>query len=379
MPIPPLPFLNFLSGAVALDNVPVLFDDASDGWFRYGDLREAIKKIAAFLLSPSQDEKRNLVLGILPRTVNSVVCYLSAAACGHALLLLDPDSKRPDLFIQAYEPDWIILPSPLKPGEMYIPVDWPLPDLFLWRRVIATKNDIHPDLFLLLLPPGPSDSVKTVRLSYKNITHNTLASVDALGLGPADRGLLIMPISYSFGLSLIHMLLTVGGSLLLSEMDAKNRLLWNMVQKREATLFAGVPFHYEYITRAGLENLHVPRLKTFMQAGGRMPVERVQEMLRQVTDRNGALFVLYGQTEASPRIAFLALHETPEKIGSLGRVIKDGQILCEEGRMLYRGPNVMMGYAHSRDDLALGDTQKGELIIPEQGKIDEEGFVYVEY
>jgi acyl-CoA synthetase (AMP-forming)/AMP-acid ligase II len=376
---PPLPFLNFLSGAVALDNVPVLFDDASDGWFRYGDLRETIKKLSPFLQSTSPLRQRELILGILPRTISSVAAYLTAASLGHALLLVDPDAKRPDLFIEAYEPEWIILPTPIKPGDAYLPVDWPVPDLFLWKRVIESKHDIHPDLFLLLLPPGPPDSVKTVRLSYTNILHNTLASLEAMKLSPQDRGILIMPLSYSFGLSIVHMILTVGGSLLLSEMDVKNRLLWNMAQKREVTLFAGIPFHYEYIVRAGLDNLHVPRLKTFLQAGGRMPLERTQEMLRQINERNGAFFVLYGQTEASPRITYLPLHEFPDKIGSLGKLIKDGHMTFQERLMIYHGPNVMMGYAHKREDLGFGDKQNGELIIPEQGKIDEEGFIYIEY
>lgn len=375
---PPLPFLNFLSGAVALDNVPVLFDDKSDSWFRYGELRETIRTLLPYWQTPAAaPPTRGLVMAVLPRTINGVLAYLSAIASHHAMLLVDPDTTRPDLFVESYEPDWVVLPTALKPGDAYVPVEWPLPDLYLWRRSTPSHHALHPDLFLLLLPPGPPDSIKTVRLSYHNITHNTLASLEALMLEPSERALLIMPLSYSFGLSILHMMLTIGGSILLSENDIKNRTLWMTMQKRDVTLFAGVPFHFEYIARAGLENLRVPRLKTFLQAGGRMPQERTQDMLRQIMARNGTFHLLYGVTEASPRIASLPLHTTvPDKIGSLGTLLKDGHIRFEQGQMIYTGPNVMMGYAERRADLAEADTQQSELHLKGQGWIDADGFLY---
>ncbi|MGE4352042.1 MAG: AMP-binding protein [Bdellovibrionales bacterium] len=375
---PPLPFLDFLSGAVALDNVPALFDDQSDRWFRYGDLREKIKTLKPFLQAPTQPPARGLVLALLPRTIEGVCAYLSAAVAGHAILLIDPGAARPDLFIDSYEPDWVIVPGSMKPGSAYIPVDAPLTNLSLWRRTLPPRHDLHPDLFLLLRPPGPTDSVKTVRLTYANLRHNTLATLDALGLAPETRALLVMPLSYSFGLSILHLMLSIGGGIVLSEIDMKNPALWMNVQKREATLFAGVPFHYEYLARAKIENLHVPRLKTFLQAGGKMPTERTQEILRQVMQRNGQFFVLYGVTEASPRIACLPLHEVPDKIGSAGRLLKEGKIIAGPRRMTYQGPNVMMGYATSRADLALGDLQQGSFELAEQGHVDADGYLYLE-
>jgi len=376
MPVPQLPFLNFLSGGVALDPAPALCDDKSEGWLRYGALRDAIKSILPILCpEDSLFAHRGLVLCALPLTVEGTMAYLSAAASGHALLMLDPGTMRLDQFIVQYEPEWIILSSALHPGEAYTRVDWPLETLVLWQRATRPQIDVHPELFLLLLPPGPPESLKTVRLSYRNIASNTLATLEALNLPPETRALLAMPLSYSFGLSLLHMMLTLGGCTLLSEHDIKNRGLWELIQKREITLFAGVPFHYEYLARALLDNLHVPRLKTFLQAGGRMSLDRTQEIARQINARAGAFFVLYGQTEASPRISVLPLHEQPDKIGTLGRVIPNGKLSIEKGRVIYEGPNVMMGYAVSRADLVKGDESNGRLPLHEEGTIDEDGFL----
>lgn len=376
----PLPFLSFLSGAVALDNVPVLFDDKSEAWLRYGELRARIKAALTpwgepDLLTPA---KKGLILCALPRTVAGVIAYLAAAASGHAVLLVDLSASRLDLFIAHYKPDWVVLPNAMRPGDAFVPEEWSEPTLFLWRRTTQDPDArVHPDLFLLLQPPGPPESVKTVRLSYTNIAHNTTASIESLEMTKEERPLLIMPLSYSFGLSVLHMALAVGASVLISEQDIKSRSLWDMAQKREATLFAGVPFHYEFLARADLDNLHVPRIKTFWQAGGRMPPERTQDMLRQVTARGGAFYVLYGLTEASPRIACLPLHRHPEKLGAAGRLLRDGHIDCAPSQMIYTGPNVMMGYATGRTDLALGDTQGGQLVIAEQGTLDEDGFLFL--
>jgi len=380
MPVLQLPFLTFLSGGIALDNAPALCDDTSEGWMRYGLLRERVSSVAALLdYSASLFTKRGLVLCSLPRTVNGAVAYLGAAASGHALLLIDPSTARPDQFILHYQPEWIILSSPFHPGDSYTAISWAFEDLYLWQRTVPTGAPApatpHPDLFILLQPPGPPESLKTVRLTYRNIASNTAASLEALQLTHETRALMHMPLSYSFGLSILNMMLSVGGSTLLSEQDVKNRALWEQLQKRDVTLFAGIPAHYEYIARAGLDNLHIPRLKTFLQAGGRMPAERLQEILRQVTARRGELFILFGLTEASPRISCLPLHAHPDKIGSQGRVIAGGTLTAQGRRITYNGPNVMMGYAQGRANLPKGDECEGALRISEDGHIDEDGFL----
>ncbi|MDD2325054.1 MAG: AMP-binding protein [Alphaproteobacteria bacterium] len=376
MPVPPLPFLDFLDGALTLDGTPVLCDDTSEGWMRYGELRELVKKLVPFWHKARETGPKSLILLALPRTKDGAAAYLSAAASGHALLLIDPASNPPAPFIRTYEPDWVLLPSSYRPEGPYSLVDFPLTDFQLWQRTTVPVTAVHPDLFLLLLPPAPADATKTVRLSYDAIAHNTRASIKALGFMQDTRGVLLMPFAYSFGLSLLHMTLTAGASLMLSELALKNRLLWETIQRRDVNLFAGVPFHFEYLARAGLDNLRVPRLKNFLQAGGRMSLERTQDMLRQITARAGQLFILYGLTEAAPRITCLPLHERPEKIGSVGQVLEGGSLTLVDGQLVYQGPNVMLGYAQRRADLAKGNVQYGTLPLPEAGRLDEEGFLF---
>ncbi len=373
MPLSQLPFLAFLSGAAALDKDPALCDDASERWTTYGDLRERIPKLSSFW----HQKKRGLILCAVPRTVNGAVAFLGACASGHVVFPIDPGLVRLEPFINAYDPEWIISASAIKPNEAYDSVEWGLGTLYLWQRVATGESVIHPDLFLLLLPANPEESSRTVRLSYKNIASNVQASREALDVKAKDRALLHLPLAFTLGFSVITTLLAAGGSLILSEEDVKSRAFWDLARHREASLFPGTSFHYDFLSRAGLDNLRAPRLQTFWLAGGRTPPERLRELLKQITQRKGKFFILFGQAEASPRLSVLAAHDFPEKTGSVGQALPGGTFRTENDRILYAGPNVMMGYAQDKADLSRGDEMAGRLVLDEQGFLDPEGFLHL--
>lgn len=79
------------------------------------------------------------------------------------------------------------------------------------------KTKLYDELALLLATSGSTGNPKTVRLSYTNLCDNALAFADAVDLKIEDRGLLTLPIYYTYGLSLLHMHFLVGGTILISE------------------------------------------------------------------------------------------------------------------------------------------------------------------
>jgi acyl-CoA synthetase (AMP-forming)/AMP-acid ligase II len=97
--------------------------------------------------------------------------------------------------------------------------------------------------------------------------------------------------------------------------------------------------------------------------------------------RGGRFYVMYGQTEATARMTILPWNKLPEKLGSVGLPIPGGRITINgtgpAGEVTYSGPNVMMGYANERADLALGDVLGGQLRTGDNGYLDQDGFLFI--
>ncbi len=142
------------------------------------------------------------------------------------------------------------------------------------------------------------------------------------------------------------------------------------------------------IARLGLDRLDLPALRTLTVAGGRLPDALAARLHAHLATRGARLIVMYGATEATARMACLPPERLPEKLGSAGRAIPGGELLISaggrldptprvRGEVVYRGPNVMLGYAEGPADLALGDVLGGVLHTGDLGFLDEEGFLFV--
>jgi acyl-CoA synthetase (AMP-forming)/AMP-acid ligase II len=335
-------------------------------------LREKIFA-AASGLAP---ETRGLVLCCAPRSLEGATAYLAAAQAGHAIILADPAAPNLSSIAASYRPEWIVAPKALS-FDGYEATPWPPESLGLFRRKDKSEGALHSDFYLLLLTSGSTGSGKGVRLSYRNVASNTRAIIESLGQTNVITALCHLPISYSFGLSILQTQLAVGGRCLLTEESMMSGAFWNLAREQEATLFAGVPYHYEMLLRLGLARLKLPALKIFLQAGGKMQIPLTQKMLEEVQKRQGELFIMYGQTEASPRISSFPLHKRPEKIGSSGVALSGGKLEIVDGEIVYTGPNVMMGPAETREDLAKGDVMNGKLVTGDLGELDGESFLTI--
>ena len=372
MPCGALSFLPTNVSHLAAAASPALFDEAHGEWMSYGTLREKIQRVSALFSA----KNRGLIFCCVPRSVDGVIAYLSASASGNAVAVIDPALPRLQEAVVTYQPEWIVAPAD-SVFPAYQDCGSPFPSLKVWKRQIPSELSLHPDFYLLFLTSGSTGSPKAVRLSYENMARNTVAIISSLGLTASERSIAHLPLFYSFGLSVLHTQLAVGGSCLLTERGLMSREFWQGVREEKATLFPGVPYHYDMLRRLGLDRLDVPSLKIFIQAGGKMRSEVTGDLLQQVQNCQGKLFVLYGQTEASPRMSCLPLHQYPEKIGTVGRALDGGSFDIHDDEIIYSGANVMLGYAENRADLALGDVQQGRLATGDRGSVDADGFLTV--
>jgi acyl-coenzyme A synthetase/AMP-(fatty) acid ligase len=90
------------------------------------------------------------------------------------------------------------------------------------------------------------------------------------------------------------------------------------------------------------------------------------------------IYLMYGQTEACGRISVLPPQCLPERSASVGRPVAGARVtLTTEGEVVFSGPNVMMGYAMTREDLCLGDTVGGRLHTGDLGYLDSDGMLFL--
>jgi acyl-CoA synthetase (AMP-forming)/AMP-acid ligase II len=276
-------------------------------------------------------------------TVDAVVAYLAALSGGHPVLLLPADrSAHADTLADAYDPD-VVFRSGAAGWELV-------------QRRNGTAHDLHPDLALLLSTSGSTGSPKLVRLSRANVRSNAESIAAALDIQGTDRAATTLPMHYCYGLSVINSHLLSGAGLILTELSVLDSCFWDLFTAAGGTTFAGVPYTFDLLEQSGFTERELPSLRYVTQAGGRLGAERVAQWAALGRRRGWDLYVMYGQTEATARMAILPPDLALEQPQAIGMPVPGGSLRLDPstGELLYRGPNVMMGYASGPADLAEG-------------------------
>ena len=350
------------------DDRPALIEADTGRVLSHRDLHREVDAAAETMAG-----RKSLMMLAIDHTTAAVVAYLAARRCGHAVMILPAalDRARIDALAERYRPE-LSWPADLGPAAPP-----------------GTGGPLHPELSHLLPTSGSTGSPKMVRLSATNVAANTAAIARSLDLQPADRAVTSLPLSYSYGLSVLNSHLHAGATVVLTSASVVERRFWEIVADQRVTSLAGVPYTFQMLERVGFAGMDLPRLTTLTQAGGRLSDELIGSYHQTMVARGGRLYVMYGQTEASPRMTCLPPGWLPAKTGSVGVALDggrlqirtdDGRLTSEagvEGEVVYRGPNVMMGYADSRPDLADGDVTGGVLHTGDIGHLDPDGCLWL--
>lgn len=333
----------------------------------YRDLALRVAAVAAEF----GPEKKLVAVAAEP-TEHAVISYLAAMHGRHAVALIPPcDASALDDFVADYSPEIIC---------RRVDAHWRC------RTGAGESNGaLHPDLAVLLGTSGSTGKSRYVRLSAAAIEANARAIVSYLELSHRDRAALILPFHYSYGLSVLNSHLEAGASIYFPKHGASHSAFAQEMREASCTNISGVPYSFEMMDHAGFRRHDLPELRFMTVAGGRMQQALAETFRRHLADNSGCFFMMYGQTEATARIAYVPPGELEGNLGSIGIAIPGGKLRLadedgrpieqngEPGELIYSGPNVMMGYAHRRADLAraheVADLRTGDI-----AKRDDRGF-----
>lgn len=341
----------------------------------------------------SQIDDHKFVFCLCSNTIGSVVGYVGCLNNGKPALLLDSELNQDSLneILKSYRPEYIWAPKERKLNyESEVILDsWNYSLHKLVYPDFSQRIEINKDLALCLTTSGSTGSPKLVRLSEKNLLSNAVSIAEYLDIKETDRPITSLPMHYSFGMSVINSHLIKGATILMTDKSIMQKEFWDFMKNEKATSMSGVPYTYEMLRRLRFFRMDLPNLKVMTQAGGKLNETIVKEYADFALENGKDFFVMYGQTEASPRISYMTTQEAVIHPSSIGKPVPGGNMWVQDsegnkitepnvnGELIYEGPNVCLGYAESIEDLKKGDENQGILHTGDIANFDSEGFFYI--
>ena len=364
----------------------------------YGELTERAGSAAAFLQAAARPGDRVALLS--ENTPEYVAALYGAWAAGLVVVGLNPALRAEEIeALVRHSGAAVTLVDPGHPEASALDArlsdvgpTTPLPEAFVSGRddfdLTAAARGLDPStLAQLIYTSGTTGHPKGVMLSHANLAANTASIQATLPIRPDDRALCVLPFQYSYGSSVLHTHLTLGASVLIERSLMYPAQALKRAESERASSLAGVPStFYLLLDRTDLAGYDLSSLRYVTQAGARMDPERIERF-------RGALpgtqfIVMYGQTEASARLACLPPEDLARKPGSAGRAVPGVQLQVrdeqgspvppgEPGEVWARGANVMQGYWNDPAESA-AVLVDGWLGTGDVGRLDEEGYLFLE-
>ncbi|MEW6050267.1 MAG: class I adenylate-forming enzyme family protein [Candidatus Zixiibacteriota bacterium] len=252
--------------------------------------------------------------------------------------------------------------------------------------VSMIRRDRTHELAAIFYTSGSTGASKGVMLSHLNLVSNTLATVEYLRLTSDDSVMVILPFYYIYGNSLLLTHVAVGGRCVIDNRFMYPEVVLDTMGAERVTGFSGVPSNFMILlNNSTFTTRKLESLRYFTQAGGAMAPEVTRRLMDAFPHKQ--IFIMYGQTEASPRVSWLPPERLAEKLGSAGIevpgakvTIRDdqGRVLPanEVGELVVEGDLVMMGYwnqpEESRQVLKNDCLYTGDL-----ARMDTDGYIFI--
>jgi acyl-CoA synthetase (AMP-forming)/AMP-acid ligase II len=362
----------------------------------YGELQRSVERAARLLMERGARRHDRIAL-LADNGVFFVVCYLAVIRIGMVVVPLPTDlAAEAILGITRDAGARIILVS--RRYRRHVSG---------WEEsadpAVLTESDVaefrggdellppaasEEDLAALMFTSGSTGRAKGVMVTHGNIACNTRDIVRCLQLSSDDRVMVVLPLFYCFGLSLLHTHLAVGGSIVINNQFMYPEAVLQDIEERACTGLAGVPSTYQILLRKSrFTKSLLPSMRWMQQAGGRLPNPCIQEINEAFP--HVRLYVMYGQTEATARLSYLPPERLRDKLGSVGCglpstrievVARDGRPVepgsGEVGEIVASGANITRGYWNDPEETAKY-FRDGKLYTGDLGCVDVDGFIYV--
>ncbi|MES9854416.1 MAG: acyl-CoA ligase (AMP-forming), exosortase A system-associated [Candidatus Thiodiazotropha sp. L084R] len=261
-------------------------------------------------------------------------------------------------------------------------------------QVNALPRINESDIAALLYTSGSTGQPKGVILSHGNMVTGAKSVAQYLNNRASDRILVVLPLSFDYGVSQLTTAFLVGATAVLINYLLPMEVL-NTLVKEKITGLATVPPLWNSLVEQTWPPEISNHLRYITSSGGVVPVETTVELKRNLP--NTDIYLMYGLTEAF-RSTYLPPDQVTERPTSMGIAIPNAEVMVlkpdgtpcsaeEPGELVHRGPLVSLGYWNDRDEAARrfrpvpngkGDMTDQELAVwsGDIVKRDSEGYLY---
>jgi acyl-coenzyme A synthetase/AMP-(fatty) acid ligase len=357
--------------------------DSQGNSLAYGELRDFAEKAKGLM------PERSLMFLLVENNCGGIAWTIGNICAGNVPLILNAhlDDGLYQSLYELYQPSYVCVPEGMAEKFSYEKVMTSYGYTLMKTGYEACP--MHEELSHLLPTSGSTGSPKLVRHKYANIEAAALNISTFFELTEKDRPLMVLPLYYTMGLSMVFSHFYVGATVLITNLSMTDRNFWRFMKEERASSFTGVPYSFEILNLMRIFRMDLPDLKLLTQGGGRMPRELNLKFAEWCRDTGRQWIATYGQSECTARMVWLPAKWAIEKVGSIGIAVPHGELSLidmdghpittpnTEGEMCYCGKNVTMGYARKREDLLLGDERHGFIRTGDLAYFDEDGCYYI--
>ncbi len=243
------------------------------------------------------------------------------------------------------------------------------------------------DVAMIIYTSGTTGQPKGVMLSHDNLISNICAANTLMQLSSDDSILVVVPLHFIHGRMQLLLHALIGGTVAFSAGFHLPQQVLRELAEYQVTGFSGVPYHFMMLLeRTALRKTPLPSLRYVLVTGGAISPEALRELSDALPGVE--IHLAYGQTEASPRITYLAPSEILTRTKTIGRplpgvhveiVAEDGSTLGpgEVGEIVASGPNIMRGYVSQDERTSQKIDAQDRLHTGDMGKTDADGYFYL--
>ena len=331
------------SGAVTATNLGTCFSDVARArsnhpavatranTFSYSWIARAADQVRQYLSSRPRHEVGARVALQLPNSPEYVAAFYGAllADCVVVPLPVSLEERRRGQILELSQPDVLIS----TPADFNAPQQHSTPSTLRLVEKSDQWDSLPPprrqnqDLAMLLFTSGSMGTPKGVMLSHRNLLANTDLILHELPIRADDRTLVVLPFCHAFGNSILQTHILSGATLLLDRGLAFPSSIVESLRDMEATSFSAVPEVYGMLLKYGrLGERPLPALRYMTVAGGELRHDLAEEIARRI--KPASFHVMYGQSEATARLASLPPQQLHVRRGSIGRPISGRRTCC---------------------------------------------------